>query len=176
MIGGTSSDYWKLGIKMRQRAVLIGLIALFSASLSGAQDKPDLKAALTGLQAAKPKVSWDEKTAVSADVTCDGKPDTAVIGYEEGFVWLGVIPGYAGDKQAKPMTFRFTVGKDTQDSFCRVPVRIKTSAIGCKTEDFDLPGCKAVKGCSALSLIDEACDAFHFYWNSSRKRLTWWRR
>ena len=165
-----------VGIKMRQRAVLIGLIALFSASLSGAQDNPDLKAALGGLQAAKPKVNWDEKTAVSADVTCDGKADTAVIGYEEGFVWLGVIPGYAEDKQAKPMTFRFTVGKDTQDSFCRVPVRIEISAIECKTEDFDLPGCKTVKGCSALSLIDEACDAFHFYWNSSRKRLTWWRR
>src|SRR4051812_20216862 len=114
---------------MRQRAVLIGLIALFSASLSGAQYKPYLKAALGGLQAAKPKVNWDDKTAVSADVTCDGKVDTALIGYEEGFVWPGVIPGYAGDGRAKPMTFRFTVGKDTQDSFCRVPVRIETSAI-----------------------------------------------
>jgi len=137
----------------------------------------DAAAAINALQQAKHEVKWDAKTAVVTDVTCDGVPDTLVVGYEKGAVWLGVVPGPSASKSAKLITTRFSVGKQTQSSFCAVPVRIETEPTECEDEEFGvLPGCKRIKGCLAFSLVDDSCDSFHFYWDSSRKVLTWWRR
>jgi len=137
----------------------------------------DFAAAIKALEEAKHEVKWDAKTAVVADVTCDGVPDTLVVGYEKDGVWLGVVPGPNAGKSAKLTTTRFSVGKQTQSSFCAVPVRIETDPIECEDEEFGaLPGCKRIKGCLAFSLVDDSCDSFHFYWDSSRKKLTWWRR
>jgi hypothetical protein len=151
-------------------SLLLPLLGLEAA----AQTEP--AAALKVLHATNDKVQWNAKAAVVADVTCDGVPDTIVVGYETGSVWLGVVPGTKSPKAGKPMTTHFLLGKQTQDSFCDVPVRVEIYPIECENEDGSLPGCKAVKGCSAFSLIDDSCDSFHFYWDGSRKSLRWWRR
>lgn len=134
-------------------------------------------AGVKALREAKHEVNWDAKTAVVADVTCDGIPDTVVVGYERDAVWLGAVPGTKSNKPGKLTTTRFSVGKQTQDSFCAVPVRVEAYPIECEDEEVgDLPGCRPVKGCSAFSLVDDACDSFHFYWDVSQKALRWWRR
>lgn len=161
---------------MKYRVFLVGLISLFAGAYAYAQEPAALATAANVLREANSKVAWDEKTAVVADVTCDGKADTAFIGYEGDMVWLGVVPGSKQNKPRKSMTIRFYVGKHSQDSFCAVPVRIEAYPIECENEDGNLPGCKPVKGCSGFSLVDEACDSFHFYWDSARSSLTWWRR
>jgi len=143
-----------------------------------AQDLKATDSAIAVLRTTKPEVNWDAKTAVSADVTCDGKADTAIVGYEKNeAVWLGVVPGSDKNRASRPVTMRFLIGKHSQDSFCAVPVQIETHPIVCDDEELGaLPGCKRVKGCSDFFMVDNACDSFHFYWDSSRKRLVWWRR
>jgi len=140
---------------------------------------PVPNSAIAVLHTAKPAVGWDAKTAVSADVTCDGKPDTVVIGYEKKkeVAWLGVVPGSDKNRASRPITMSFLVGKHTQDSFCSLPVQIKTGPIECDDNELGaLPGCKRVKGCSDFSIVDTDCDSFYFYWDSSHKKLAWWRR
>jgi hypothetical protein len=164
-----------LGIEMKRFGASTVLLLL--AGQVGLAAAANPVAAVKALREAKREVTWDAKTAVVADVTCDGVPDTVVVGYERNTVWLGAVPGTTSDKSAKLTTTRFSVGKQTQDSFCTVPVRIEAYPLECEDEEVGaLPGCKPVKGCSAFSLVDDSCDSFHFYWDSSRKLLTWWRR
>jgi hypothetical protein len=129
--------------------------------------------AVSALREAQPSVRWVEKSMIAADITCDGKPDRVAIGYgKDKSVWVGLIP-----RGGNPITMRFSVGKESQDSLCSIPVRLETSELTCSDEEMgDFPGCKEVKGCSAFSVVDDSCDSFHFYWNATDKKLVWWRR
>ena len=133
---------------MRRFALFLGCVLPLLGSEAAAQTEP--AAALKVLHTANDKVRWDAKAAVVADVTCDGVPDTVAVGYESGSVWLGVVPGIKSAKMGKAMTIRFLLGKQTQDSFCDVPVRVEVYPIECENEDGSLPGCKAVKGLLGL--------------------------
>jgi hypothetical protein len=115
----------------------------------------------------------DIKTAVIADVRCDGKPDAIMLGSEGEKVWVGV----AGDSDSRhtPITNSFVVGKQSQDSFCSIPKRIEVASLDCDTGDGTLPGCKKIKSCQSFSVVDDDCDPFNFYWDSARKTLRWWR-
>jgi len=46
---------------------------------------------------------------------------------------------------------------------------IKTSLLNCAD-------CKPTKGCHSFTVIDDECDSFNFYWDSSRRTLAWWRQ
>ena len=124
-------------------------------------------------QLAKPGVTWRASKAKSADVTCDGKPDTVVFGTAKKSIWVGVLPGGGG----KPQTMQFGLGRGSQDSFCAEPERITTSPIACSDEQMGrFPGCKVVKGCRDFTVEDGDCDSFHFYWDADKKMVRWWRR
>ena len=71
--------------------------------------------------------------------------------------------------------FSFFVGSGVQDSFCAAPARIQVAPLDCDAEDY-LRGCKRVKGCQEFSVLDDAGDSFHFYWDSTRRQLAWWLR
>jgi hypothetical protein len=148
------------------RRILAGVFVL--SALSGFAQTITIAAAVKALRKAEPNVKWAKKRAVVADVTCDQAPDALVIGYEAKEVWLGVVQ--VGKRNSAPTTeiFSFPV--------CAVPVRIETVPMDCKRDDGPLPGCKIVKGCREFSLVDDACDSFHFYWDDEAKRLWWWRR
>ena len=159
---------------MKLVAMFVSFCFVLSVDPTGAQTRTDV--ALKALRVVTGKVNWDAKTAIVADVTCDRLSDIVMVGYEPGAVWLGVVPGTKSGKAGMATTTRFPVGAHAQDSFCETPVRIETYLMDCDGEDRSMPGCKLIKGCTAFSLNDEACDAFHFHWNRSRKALTWSRR
>jgi hypothetical protein len=157
---------------------VIALLLSIAACSVQAEDSKATGASLAVLREANPDVVWDEKTAVVADVTCDGVADTIVIGREkQDSAWIGIIRGVKGSQTPKPITMKFAVGTHSQGSFCAIPVSISTGPIECNDEETgELPGCKRVKGCSDFSVTDEECDSFNFYWDNSQKKLTWWRR
>jgi hypothetical protein len=158
---------------MRLHDISIALsIAVLSVSTNAQQLSPSASA-LDALGSSKPQVTWIKGSVARADLNCDGKADTAVIGHEGDTVWLGIVPG--GTRQ-RAVTMRFLINRHAQDSFCAVPVRIETYPMECENEDGPLAGCKRVRGCSAFSVIDDQCDSFHFYWKAARKSFTWWRR
>jgi hypothetical protein len=133
------------------------------------------RAALTMLHASNPRVQWDAKSAVLADITCDGITDIVVVGYDSESVWLALVPGLKSGQLAKPIIQQFFVGAGAQSSICRKPVRIEVYPLDCEGDAGPLPGCKFVKGASEFGIYDDACDHFEFYWDSERKALRWWR-
>ena len=149
--------------------VVVVLILEFvaSAQTSGAG------AALTVLPKLDTTVNWNIGSAKTADVDCDGKPDTVILGSEKNTVVVGVV---WGTLEKKPQIFKFPVGTATQDGFCSNPTTIKVSSLDCKSNDGPLPGCKVTPECKAFWIPDNDCDSFNFYWDSSRGTLAWWRR
>jgi hypothetical protein len=101
-----------------------------------------------------------------------------MIGSQPGAVWVGVVFGSGSQGRQQPVTDRYSLGGDRQDSFCVRPVRIETYPITCEPGGSigELPGCVEAKGCFAFGVIEEACDSFNYYWDSERKALAWWRR
>jgi hypothetical protein len=123
------------------------------------------------LRQSRPSTNWNAASARTADVDCDSKPDTVILGSEKGKVVVGVV--WADHRQ--PQLFVFPIRRDRQDGFCAVPKRIDVTAADCESDEGPLPGCKAVRGCKAFSVRDDECDSFNFYWDATQKALTWWR-
>ncbi len=153
------------------KALTILLVAaIFVASASAQVSRTEV--AVNELRKTHSAVKWNIESAIVADVTCDGKPDTVILGSEKNTVVVGVV---SGAHTSKTQVFSFPVKAGTQDGFCAFPKRIETSPLDCETEGGALPGCKPIRACRAFTVIDDECDPFNFYWNSSRKSLAWWR-
>src|SRR5205085_4410797 len=148
------------------------LLALFAIA-STAQQNHAKKTGINVLRKARPSTTWHTDTAIVADVTCDGEPDTIVIGSEAEEVWVGVVQGSKNNKKQQPILFNFRLGAAHEDRFCARPVRIETAPIDCNDDAGPIRGCKIAKGCRQFAVIDDECDSFHFYWNDSRKTLEW---
>jgi hypothetical protein len=130
-------------------------------------------AAATALRKLNTTVDWNVSSAKAADVDCDGKPDTVILGSERDTVVVGVVWGKASKQ---PQVFMFPVGRPAQDGFCSNPTTINVSPLNCQTNDGrPLPGCKVAAGCRAFAIPDNDYDPFNFYWGSSRAALSWWR-
>jgi hypothetical protein len=128
--------------------------------------------AISRLRKSYPSVDWNTRSTAVADVTCDGKPDTIVWGSDKKKVVIAVV---SGARPNKAQVFSFPIGGNTQDAFCEIPTRIETSPLDCFSDKGALPGCESFEGCRAFSVMDNKCDPFNFYWDSSRKSLAWWR-
>jgi hypothetical protein len=146
------------------------IAAIFLTSASTQVSKTEVS--VSELRKSYPAVKWNSKSATVADVTCDGKPDTVVLGSEKNDVVVGVV---SGTPSYKTQVFSFPVKGGIQNGFCAFPTRIEISPLDCEAEGGALPGCKPVKACQAFTVIDNECDPFNFYWDSSRKTLAWWR-
>jgi hypothetical protein len=129
---------------------------------------------LRALQLAAPDVSWNEALSATADVICDGKNQTIVVGQGNDAAWVGVVPT-SGGKTRKPMIMSWPIRHGTQAALCAMPIRIDLEPLNCETENGALPGCKEVKHCQSFSLADDECDPINVYWDSARHLLTWWR-
>lgn len=152
--------------------ILLLTTILFASETSHAQTSK-AASAVEMLRKARPTISWNAKSAKVADVDCDSKPDTVVLGSENGNVVVGVVWG--ASKQ--PQISVFPLRRDTQDGFFEAPTKVEVSPLDCDSDELGpLPGCKVIKGCKAFSLSDDECDPFNFYWDSTHKKLEWWRQ
>jgi hypothetical protein len=141
------------------------LLAIASAQVS----KPE---ALSKLRETHQHVTWNSEPLAVADVLCEGKPATVILGSENKDVVIGVVSGM---RSHKTEVLSFPISSGTQNGFCGFPVRITTSPLDCAPDIGALPGCKPVRGCRSFTVIDDECDSFNFYWDSSRRSLAFWR-
>jgi len=154
-------------MKASEFLVVVLILEVFAtAQMSGSQ------AAASALRKSSPTVSWSVGSATTADVDCDGKPDTIMLGSEKGKVVVGVV---WGSPAKPPQILVFPVSAATQDGFCSNPKTINVSPLDCQSNAGPLPGCRVAPACKAFSIPDNGCDAFNFYWDSSRGNLAWWR-
>jgi len=166
-------------LKVFPRIALASIAWCFSTSgpeAMGAPAQARHDSSIVALEQVVPGAAWRTGLQASADVTCDGHPDFVSVARAGNSVWFGIVPGQTDPGISKPITVQFSIGPAAQDSFCAMPVRIETSPIECDADGAPLPGCKVVKGCSALSVVDDECDSFHAYWNANSATVSWWRR
>jgi hypothetical protein len=155
------------GVKCLATALLI-----FTLEAALAAQAPAPKSAFDVLHESNPSITWNIDSTKTADVDCDGHPDTLMLGYEKDQVAVGIVSG----AKRPPRIFLFPITRpDRQDGFCAKPQTINISPLSCDNEGGPLPGCKAIAGCKEFSIPDEGCDAFNFYWDASRATVVWWR-
>ena len=117
---------------MRMQPVLVCLcLSVLSANIQAQ------KTATPGdrLQQSRPSTNWNSASARTADVDCDGQPDTVMLGSEKGKVVVGVVWG----KAKQPQLFVFPIGRDQQDAFCVAPTKIDIAPLDCESDQVDLP-------------------------------------
>jgi hypothetical protein len=159
-----------------KRAIALAVATLVPILAAHADQPSHLSDVWKRLHAARPAVRWDMASTKAADVTCDGKDDVIAVGYRQNEMWVGVVPAARSSRPGKPMIFEFAVSAGVQEAVCSVPVEIVISRPSCLQEgEFPLPGCKIVKGCKQFTIADNRCDSLHFWWDSKRRTLGWWR-
>jgi len=124
----------------------------------------------------RPDVRWDSSTIVAADFDADGKDDFAVVGYVSGGLILAIQSSY----DVKPTNFQylsFGIGGAQQDAICVAPAKLSAVPLLCDSEGNALPGCRASRGTSGLTLSDhnDDCDPINLYWDHDHHRMAWWR-
>lgn len=145
---------------------------LLVAALAAFGQTSQAENAINKLKHSRPFATWDNRSLKRADIDCDDKLDSIVLGSEKGDVVVGIVWGNA---KTPPQILSFPVRPDTQNGFCAAPKEIKISSLDCQSDEGPLSGCKPTKGCKAFSLSDDKCDPFNFYWDPDRKTIAWWR-
>lgn len=127
-----------------------------------------LSAEAFALEAGK-EVHW-ERSAVSADVDCDGKVDQIQLGYDQNRAWVRV------ETLRKPHTFSLPKSTDSAYGLAAFPVKVRLENMDCTgSEGTPLAGCRPVKRCRAFRLDDGMTDAIHVYWNAKQQQFNFWR-
>lgn len=154
---------------MKVSTILV--VVLILPGFASAQAKSQVAA--TTLQKSNAAVNWNVSLAQTADVDCDDKLDTVMLGSEKGKVVVGIV---WGSPAKQPQILMFPLDSGRQDGFCSNPNTIKISPLSCESSNGPLSGCKVRLGCKEFSVLDNQCDPFNFYWDSSRSTLAWWRQ
>jgi hypothetical protein len=124
-------------------------------------------------KALEPRVHWQERSVVRADLTCDSRQDFAILGTQGSLL---VVAVFANRRTTKPIVIELESGLDANQAKLSV-----------ESQDFDpeaedsgdvgpLPGFKRSKACYGLRLDDERIDSVHIYWNRLDGRFQSWQR
>ena len=121
-----------------------------------------------------PPVQWDVARALTVDMTCDGKPDTVVLGYQgHAQIWLSVrqstLPG-----RPLLMPLILEVGKPGAP-LCQSPIRLSSEPLSGQPGG-ELSPDKARATCQSLILEDGRCAPIRVQWNPQQQALEWQRR
>ncbi|MDC8784798.1 hypothetical protein [Roseateles koreensis] len=130
---------------------------------------------LRDLAKAKPSIRWDSASAVAGDFDGRSSRGGAMLGYAGSKVYLAIQAGSRG-KSLRYQYLEFGVGPGAQAAICSAPAKLEVYPLECSMEEGELPGCKATKGASGLSIVDGDCDSIHLYWDHVSNRMQWWRR
>ncbi len=153
---------------------IIALLAIWCIALSCHADG-EREQMIAYLQQAQPTVKWDANSGVIANFDGGRNAGGAALGYAANKVYLAIQTSQVG-KSRSIQYFEFSVGPGAQAGICSAPAKLEVYPLECTTEDGALPGCKAAKGMSGLSVVDGECDFIHLYWNQSLHKIQWWRR
>src|SRR5215475_12764403 len=93
--------------------------------------------AVNELRRLHPSANWSSTSATVADVTCDGRLDTIVLGSEKNTVVIGIV---MGSHSQKTQVFSFPLKSGTQNGFCAPPNRIEVSPLECQSQQGPLEG------------------------------------
>lgn len=151
--------------------VLAGPLVLAACSANTAGRAGSRVSALEIAKAREPRVTWNGKGILKADINCDGTEDYALEGRKGKDVLVMVILGPATEK-SKVSTEEFPA-----DELCGDPIALTLESLDYDPgeEIGELPGFERSKKCKGLNLGSGECDAVHFFWNHKTAALDLWR-
>ena len=118
-----------------------------------------------------PGVKWQPNTVITADFSCRGRKEQAIIGTSSSDI---VIAVFLNGTNQRPEVLRYSA-----------KVRDATSAeLTIEDQDYDpkdeigadLSGFKRSRTCKGLNLSDGRIDSAHIYWNHEARRFDDWVR
>jgi hypothetical protein len=151
---------------------LLSLSFLFSiatAAAYGGEAERIAKAA----KALGPRVQWQERSVVKADLTCDARQDFAILGKQDSLLVLAV---FANKRTTKPIVIEIDSDLDATRARLSVESQDFETGTGDPGDVGPLPGFKRSKACYGLRLDDERIDSVHIYWNRVEGKFQTWQR
>ncbi|MFO1226406.1 hypothetical protein [Roseateles sp.] len=124
---------------------------------------------------AKPSVRWDAASVVPGNFDGKSSGRGAMLGYAGSKVYLAIQTGTRAERP-RYQFLEFGVGATAQAAICTAPAKLEVYPLDCSADGDALPGCKASKGASGLSIVDGDCDSIHLYWDHDAKLMRWWLR
>ena len=116
-----------------------------------------------------PKITWRANSAITADFTCRGRTEHAILGTTNTAIFIAIFPnGLASRPQLLEYSARVR-------NPATAVIKIEPQRSG--TEDFlgyKLPGFRPSKTCKGLNFSDGHGDSAHIYWNRSARRFDDW--
>ena len=151
--------------------VLAGPLVLAACSVNpaGRAGSPPVSA-LEIAKAREPRVTWNGKGVLTADIDCDGTEDYALEGRKGEDVLVMVILGPVTQKS------KVAVEELPADELCGDPIALTLESLDYDPgeEIGELPGFERSKKCKGLNLGSGECDAVHFFWNHKTAALDMW--
>ena len=143
-------------------------IALFAMafSLSAAQVPSVIEAAPRFV----PGVVWRPKSVLTADFSCRGRKEQAILGVTAKEI---VIAVFLNGPAEPPEVLGYSAEvRDASEA------QLTTESLDYDPKDDvgDLPGFRRSRTCVGLNLSDDRIDSAHIYWNHDAKRFEDWVR
>ena len=116
-----------------------------------------------------PRVTWQPKSLVTADFTCRGPKQQAILGTNTEEI---VIAVFLNGANKPPEVLRYSANvREAADAI----LSIEDSDFDPLTDlGYALPGFRRSKSCKGLNLSDGRIDSAHIYWNHDAQRFDDW--
>lgn len=144
------------------------MIFLVASSVRAGENAQLLAAA----SRADSNVSWQEKSIVRGDFTCNGRKELAILGTSPNEIVVAVF----GVDSAKPVgVMRFSASVWNPESAVLVTEPLDFTRDEFVREVGFLPeGLQPSKTCLGLNMSDQRVDSAHIYWDRANRRLKSW--
>jgi hypothetical protein len=118
-----------------------------------------------------PGIKWQVKSVVTADLSCRGQKDQAILGTSESEIIIAV---FLNGTSERPEILRYSANARRA---ALAKLSIENQDYEPKTEiGSDLPGFRRSKTCKGMNLSDGEVDSAHIYWNHEAHRFDDWVR
>ncbi|MES2151583.1 MAG: hypothetical protein V4508_17535 [Pseudomonadota bacterium] len=146
---------------------LLGIVTLLACAGSAAS--PAVKEAATRFVSG---IEWQEKSVLSADFSCGGGRQDAILGTSGKEI---VVAVFTQGLAKAPELLRFA---SEERKPAQAKIRLEDSALS--IDDVQTlagskpPGYRPSKSCKGLRLSDDGSDAAHIYWDHDARRFDSW--
>jgi hypothetical protein len=162
-------------MKTRQTILLILVLCGCTACATSSRRAPGgARTALDVVKLRQPNTQWSPQSLVEGDLDQDGRPDYAVSGIRKDRFVVGIVEGpvTAG---SKTWFLDFPWKGGGQEALCSDQAKMTLEPLDPSTKAGERKAASGGKGGLGINLHDDRCDAFHIYWDPSRKTFDWWR-
>jgi hypothetical protein len=116
-----------------------------------------------------PGVTWRPQSVVSANFTCRGRKELAILGVSTSEI---VVAVFVNGLDAHPETFRYSAKARNAET---AELTIEDLDYDPKQDiGYELEGYQQSKSCKGLNLGDGLTDSAHIYWNRKAHRFEDW--